>query len=73
MREVINISLPPTMAKAVKCAVKTGSFSSTSEFFRHLLREWQEGKLLSELNRSREEIASGKGKVLKSLKALKKL
>jgi len=71
MREVINISLPSTMAKAIKSAVKTGSYSSTSEFFRHLLREWQAGKLLSELNQSRQEIASGNGKVLKSLKALR--
>ncbi len=71
MREVINISLPSPMAKTVKTAVKTGSYSSTSEFFRHLLREWQEGRLLNELNESRMEIAAGNGKILKSLKALK--
>jgi len=71
MREVINISLPSPMAKTVKTAVKTGDYASTSEFFRHLLRDWQEGKLLAELNESRMEIASGNGKVLKSLKALR--
>ncbi|MBI5077736.1 hypothetical protein HZB94_05165 [Candidatus Falkowbacteria bacterium] len=71
MREVINISLPSPMAKTVKTAVKAGAYSSTSEFFRHLLREWQEGRLLTELNESRLEIASGKGKVLKSLKTLR--
>jgi len=71
MREVINISLPSPMAKTVKTAVKTGNYASTSEFFRHLLRDWQEGKLLTELNESRMEIASGKGKVLSSLKALR--
>ena len=71
MREVINISLPPIMAKSVKDAVKTGSYASTSEFFRDLLRDWQEGKLLNELNKSRAEITSGKGKVLKSLKSLR--
>jgi len=71
MREVINISLPSPMAKTVKTAVKTGNYASTSEFFRHLLRDWQEGKLLAELNESRMEIASGKGKVLSSLKALR--
>ncbi|OGU52714.1 MAG: hypothetical protein A2006_13530 [Ignavibacteria bacterium GWC2_35_8] len=59
------------MAKTVKTAVKTGNYASTSEFFRHLLRDWQEGKLLAELNESRMEIASGKGKVLSSLKALR--
>lgn len=71
MREIINISLPSPLAKAVKSAVKTGSYSSTSEFFRHLLREWQAGKLLNELNQSQREIAGGDGKVLKSLKALR--
>lgn len=71
MREIINISLPSSMAKTVKNAVKTGSYSSTSEFFRDLLRDWQDGKLLNELNESRMEIASGKGKVLKSLRSLR--
>ena len=71
MREVINISLPPPMAKTVKTAVKTGSYASTSEFFRDLLRDWQEGKLLTELNKSRLEIVAGKGKILKSLEDLR--
>lgn len=71
MRKIINISLPPTLAKVVKSEVKSGSYSSTSEFFRHLLREWQAGKLLSELNKSRREIVGGGGKTLKSLKALR--
>lgn len=71
MREVINISLPPLMAKTVKIAVKTGSYSSISEFFRDLLRDWQEGKLLGELNESRMEISAGKGRVLRSLKAMR--
>ena len=71
MREVINISLPSPMAKTVKTAVRTGDYASTSEFFLHLLRDWQEGKLLAELNESKIEIASGKGKALNSLKALR--
>ena len=71
MREVINISLPSPMAKTVKIAVKSGSYSSTSEFFRDLLRDWQEGKLLRELNKSRLEIAGGKGRVLNSLRDLR--
>lgn len=70
MREVINISLPNNMAKTVKRAVKNGDYSSTSEFFRFLVRSWQEDKLVSDLNASRQEIAKGKGKVLKSLKDL---
>ena len=71
MREVINISLPSKMVKTVKKAVDEGNFMSTSEFFRQLLRDWQEGKLLRELGESRREIAAGKGKVLSSLKNLR--
>jgi Arc/MetJ-type ribon-helix-helix transcriptional regulator len=71
MREVINISLPTPMVKTVKTAVKNGAFSSTSEFFRHLLREWQEEQVLNEVNKSRAEISAGKGKILKSFKDLK--
>jgi len=71
MREIINISLPPIMAKTVRSAVKTGDYISTSEFFRDLLRDWQTNNLLNELNESRKEIKVGKGKILKSLKDLK--
>lgn len=71
MREIINISLPSPMAKTVKKAIKEGDYISTSEFFRDLLRDWQKGKLLSELNESREEIKAGKGKTLKSLRELR--
>lgn len=71
MREIINISLPSPMAKSVKTAVRRGRYSSTSEFFRVLLREWQAGELLNGLNESRAEILSGRGKRLKSLKNLR--
>ena len=71
MREVINISLPSPMVKTVKKAVKDGNYVSTSEFFRDLLRDWQVNSLLKEVEASRKEIASGKGKVLKSLKDLR--
>ncbi len=71
MREIINISLPSPMVKTIKKAVKDGDYISTSEFFRDLLRNWQAGRLLSELNESREEIKAGKGKTLKSLKELR--
>lgn len=71
MREVINISLPQEMVKTVKSAVKNGNYMSVSEFFRTLLRNWQEENLLIELNKSRKELQSGKGKTLKSLKDLR--
>lgn len=71
MREIINISLPSTMVKTVKKAVKAGDYISTSEFFRTLLRDWQSNQLLRDLNKSRKEIKAGKGKILKSLKDLR--
>ncbi len=71
MRSVLNISMPTDMVKVVKRAVKDGHYMSTSEFFRDLIRDWQEEKLLNELNKSREEIKAGKGKVLRSLKDLR--
>jgi putative addiction module CopG family antidote len=71
MRQVINLSLPPEMSSVVTKEVKTGKYSSTSEFFRSLLRAWMEDKLLIEIEESRKEIKQGKGKVLKSLKDLR--
>ena len=71
MREIINLSLPAQTVKAVKKAVKEGNYATTSEFFRRLLRDWQEGKLLNELLESRREIESGSGRTLRSLKDLR--
>jgi len=71
MREVINISLPTTMVKTVKKEVKAGEYASTSEFFRALLRDWQERKLLNELKESEAEFKAGKGMILRSLKDLR--
>lgn len=70
MRNIVNISLPPHMANLVEKEVRKGSYATKSEFFRSLLRTWEENKILSELTKSRKEIAEGKGKVLKSLKDL---
>ncbi len=71
MRQVINLSLPPEMSSVVTKEVKTGKYSSKSEFFRSLLRAWMEEKLIIELDESRKEIKEGKGKVLHSLKDLR--
>ena len=67
MRNVINISLPIPLTAVVEKEVKRGSYASKSEFFRHLLRLWMEGKLAYDLDQSRNEIRKGKGKLLKSL------
>ena len=71
MRKVINISLPSQMAMKVKKEVKTGRYASTSEFFRELIRNWEEKKLLADLKESKKAIENGEGKVLKSLKDLR--
>lgn len=71
MRSIINISLPASLAEEVKKEVKAGKFASTSEFFRHLWRLWNEEKVYREVEQSRREFAQGKGKILKSLKDLR--
>ncbi len=71
MRNVINISLPENMVKAVEEKMKKNHFSTKSEFFRNLIRLWMEGKLAEELEESRNELRQGKGKLLKSLKDLR--
>lgn len=70
MRNIINISLPVSMAREVKKEVREGDFASVSEFFRHLLRLWKNEKLLHELRESKKEFERGKGKVLRSLSDL---
>lgn len=71
MRSVVNISLPISFNNVIEEAVVQGRYASKSEFFRDLLRAWMEGRLLNTLEKSREEIKSGKGKFLKSLSDLR--
>ncbi|MBU1176939.1 MAG: ribbon-helix-helix domain-containing protein [Patescibacteria group bacterium] len=71
MRNIVNISLPAEMVKIVKREVKKGRYASVSEFFRALLREYEENKLLTELEESHREFKAGKGKVLHSFKDLR--
>lgn len=71
MRNIINISLPMPLSKIVDQEVKTGKYASKSEFFRNLLRMWIEGRLLSDLEKSRDELKKEKGKLLKSLADLR--
>lgn len=71
MRSIVNISLPQAMMEWVKEEMQLRHFPSVSEFFRSLLREYYELKLLKELRESQKEIAEGKGKVLRSLRDLR--
>ncbi len=71
MRTVVNISLPEKLNKLVDEEVRRGKFATKSEFFRSLIRLWEQGKLVEELEASRRELKSGKGKLLRSLKDLR--
>ena len=71
MRNVINISLPSSMTKTVKQAVKNGQYVSTSEFFRELLRRWMDEQFYPDVMASEQEFVAGKGKKLRSLKDLR--
>ncbi|NQU82493.1 MAG: ribbon-helix-helix protein, CopG family [Parcubacteria group bacterium] len=71
MREVINLSFPKAMAKSVDEIVRKENYATRSEFFRDLFRMWIEGRIINELAESRRELASSKGKVLKTLKDLR--
>lgn len=71
MRNIINISLSEELTKVVERAVRRGKFSTKSEFFRNLIRLWEEGKLFSDLQESEKEFKAGKGKRLRSLAELR--
>lgn len=71
MRAILNISLPQAMSDVVDEAVVSGNYATKSEFFRNLIRMWMDERAFRELEGSRNEIKSGKGKILKSLKDLR--
>lgn len=71
MRSIINISLPADVKKDVEGAVRDGGYATKSEFFRDAFRAWKERQVLIELEKSRQDILLGKGKVLRSLKDLR--
>ncbi|PIU03263.1 hypothetical protein COT44_04310 [Candidatus Shapirobacteria bacterium CG08_land_8_20_14_0_20_39_18] len=71
MRTVVNISLPIQLTKVVDEEVTRGAYASKSEFFRMLLRSWMEGRFATDLEKSRGELKSGKGKLLRSLTDLR--
>ena len=67
MRNIINISLPEELNRVVERAVKKGKFATKSEFFRNLIRLWEERKLFTDLQESEKEFKTSKGKKLHSL------
>ena len=71
MRAILNISVPQKLKKEVESAVVFGGYATKSEFLRDLIRVWKEETLLQNLQKSRRQILSGKGKKLKGLKDLR--
>jgi len=71
MRTVVNVSLPPELTTVVNEAVEDGFFASKSEFFRSLLRDWVESRLVEDVKESEREFAMGKGRRLHSLRDLR--
>ncbi len=71
MRNIINISLPQGLNQMVQKEVKRGNYATKSEFFRHLLRLWNNHLLAGELVKDRKEFEAGKGKTLRSLRDLR--
>jgi len=67
MRTILNISLPEETAQMVRKTAKKEGFASTSEFFRHLVREYRRTQLVEELRGQRKEFERDKGKTLRSL------
>lgn len=70
MRSIINISLNNDFVDIVERAVKSEHFSSKSEFFRHLLREWMAGRLASKIEEGRREHRDGTTNELRSVSDL---
>ena len=73
MRQIINISLPESMAEYVNKAVKKGKFASKSEFFRHLIREQSQDDAVNEVLQSHRQMKNDQKILLRSFKELKKM
>lgn len=72
MRTIINISLPEVLNREIEKVMKKGKYSTKSEFLREVIRERiAEEDLLARIEKSKEEIRVGKGKILRSLRDLR--
>jgi len=70
MRKTLNISMSPKLLKRVEAAVDENDYSSVSEFFRDALRAWEDEQLYQSVMRSRQDVARGRYKRLRSLRDL---
>ena len=70
MRNIITISVPPTVKKQIDLMVKENKYASTSELFRDAMRSLVENNLIRDIEESEREFLAGKGKKLKTLRDL---
>ena len=70
MRNIMTISMPPSMKKSVEYMMKENNYASVSELFRDSIRSLEEDQLIKNIGESEREFAQGKGKKLRSLKDL---
>ena len=71
MRNILNLSVPAGLKQEMEREAKAGGFMSVSEFFRAIMREREEARLLRDIEISRQEYRAGKAKMLRSLKDLR--
>jgi len=73
MRNIINLSIPEDMNNYIKQEIKENNYTSVSEFFRKLVRDYKEEKLLKELKKDQEEFRKNPNlnSHIKSLKDLR--
>jgi Arc/MetJ-type ribon-helix-helix transcriptional regulator len=70
-RNIINISLPATMAADIRREVHTEGFASISEYFRSIIREHKKNRLAEELQKDKVAFETGKAHKLTSLRSLR--
>ncbi len=72
MRTITTISLPAAVAREVKKEAKEKGFASTSEFMRHVLRQYKQEKLFGSLRRQEARYRKNP-KSFKTLRSLRDL
>lgn len=71
MRQAVTISIPEETLKDIQREAKLHSFANTSEFFRHMFRQWKKDHLSNDIKQGKRDLRAGKGKVLRSFKDLR--
>jgi Arc/MetJ-type ribon-helix-helix transcriptional regulator len=70
MRNIVTISIPPSLKKNVEYMMKERNYASVSELFRDSIRSLEEDLLIKNIIESEREFSLGKGKRLRSLRDL---